>query len=59
MIMTQIFLPMTYVGDIIKLVIFGILVITLFVLTPTVVGKTYKEGAYQSIMSKLHKILRK
>lgn len=59
MIMTQIFLPMTYVGDIIKLVIFGILVLTLFILTPTVVGKTYKEGAYQSIMSKLHKILRK
>lgn len=59
MIMTQIFLPMTYVGDIIKLVIFGIIVITLFVLTPTVVGKTYKEGAYKSIMSKLHKILRK
>lgn len=57
--MTQIFLPMTYVGDIIKLVIFGILALTLFILTPTVVGKTYKEGAYQSIMSKLHKILRK
>ena len=50
---------MSYVGDIIKFVIFGILVLTLFVLTPTVVGKTYKEGAYQSIMSKLHKILQK
>lgn len=59
MILTQAILPMTYLGDIIKLVIFGILVLTLFVLTPTVVGKTYKEGAYQSIMSKLHKILRK
>ena len=57
--MTQIFLPMTYVGDIIKLVLFGILVLILFVLTPTVVGKTYKEGAYQSIMSKLNKTLRK
>lgn len=55
MILIQAVLPMTYVGDIIKLVIFGILVLILFILTPTVVGRTYKEGAYKSIMSRLRK----
>lgn len=55
MIMTQIILPKTFVGDVINLIIFGTIVLILFVLTPSVVGKTYKEGAYRSIMSRLKK----
>lgn len=53
MIMTQIILPKTFVGDVINLIIFGIIVLILFVLTPNVVGEKYKEGAYQSIMNRV------
>lgn len=52
MILTHIVLPKTIVGDIINLIIFGTIVFILFILTPNIVGKTYKEGAYKSMKSR-------
>lgn len=51
MILIQIILPNTFVGDIIMLFIFSVSVFVLFVLTPSIVGKTYKEEAYKSIIN--------
>lgn len=53
MIMTQIILPKTFVGDVTNLIIFGTIVLILFVLTPNVVGEKYKEGAYKSVMNRV------
>ena len=53
MVATHIFLPKTFVGDIINLLVFGIMVFVLFLLTPNIIGETYKDGAYKSIMSRL------
>ena len=53
MVVTHIFLPKTFVGDIINLIVFGIMVFVLFILTPNIIGETYKDGAYKSIMSRL------
>lgn len=52
MILTHTVLPKTIVGDIINLIIFGTIVFILFILTPNIVGKTYKEGAYKSMKSR-------
>lgn len=51
MILTQIIVPKTFVGDIINLFIFSVSIFVLFVLTPSIVGKTYKEEAYKSIIN--------
>ena len=53
MILTQIIVPTTFVGDIITLFIFSVSIFVLFVLTPSIVGKTYKEEAYKSITNKI------
>ena len=53
MILTQIVRPKTFVGDIINLFIFLVLIFVLFILTPSIVGTKYKEEAYKSILGKL------
>ena len=53
MVLAHIILPETFLGDIINLIIFGIMVFVLFILTPNIIGKTYKEGAYKSIMNRI------
>lgn len=53
MILTQIILPKTFIGDVINLFIFSVSIFVLFILTPSIVGKTYKEGAYKSIINKI------
>ena len=58
MILTQIIVPTTFVGDIITLFIFSVSIFVLFVLTPSIVGKTYKEEAYKSITNKIKQKIR-
>ena len=53
MILTQIILPKTFIGDVINLLIFSVTIFVLFILTPSIVGNTYKEGAYKSIANKI------
>lgn len=53
MLVMRIVLPNTFVGDIINLIIYGILVFMLFILAPSIIGETYKEGAYKSITSRI------
>jgi polysaccharide transporter len=53
MVVMRIVLPNTFVGDIINLIIYGILVFMLFILAPSIIGETYKEGAYKSITSRI------
>lgn len=53
MILTRIILPNTFVGDIINLFIFLTSVFVLFIISPSIIGNTYKNEAYQSIMSKI------
>ena len=53
MILTQIILPKTFIGDVINLFIFSVVIFVLFILTPSFVGNTYKEGAYKSIINKI------
>lgn len=53
MLIFQYFLPKTLAGDIINMIMFVIVVLVLFALTPSLVGKAYKDGAYKLIMCKV------
>lgn len=53
MIISQILLPSTMIGDVINFIIFGVIGLVIFGLTPSFVGKTYKDGAYKLIINKI------
>lgn len=55
MLMSHNCLPKTFVGDIINLTVFGFITLLLFIITPSIVGISYKEGAYKSIMNRIRK----
>ena len=59
MLISKFALPSTWTGDIINLIVFCVVVLALFVLTPGIVGKTYKNGAYKSIITKIKTIFAK
>lgn len=59
MLLTQFLNSRTLAGDIVNLIVFGAVVFVLFILIPSIVGKEYKNGAYQIVVNKLRaKIIR-